>query len=86
MHNGGSCQVSLSFDEGKTFTVIKSYIGDCPHASGGNQNFEFTIPSSTPSGQAIFAWYENPNPLPTTSRFNFSFSFFFLKDVVQSDW
>jgi len=29
-HGGGSCQLSLSYDNGKTFKVIKSIIGGCP--------------------------------------------------------
>lgn len=53
-HNGGSCQASLSFDKGKTWKVIHSYIGNCPLQSGGS--FDFTVPSDTPAGEAIFAW------------------------------
>ncbi|KAH6996757.1 hypothetical protein EDB80DRAFT_132231 [Ilyonectria destructans] len=53
-HNGGSCQASLSFDKGKTWKVIHSYIGNCPLQSGGS--FDFKIPSDTPAGEAIFAW------------------------------
>ncbi|KAI5781951.1 hypothetical protein EDC01DRAFT_665497 [Geopyxis carbonaria] len=59
-HGGGSCQVSLSYDRGKTFTVIKSFIGGCPVATGnpvqGNQRFPFTIPADAPHGIALFAW------------------------------
>ncbi|CCX07996.1 hypothetical protein FPQ18DRAFT_14785 [Pyronema domesticum] len=55
-HNGGSCQASLSFDGGNSWTVIKSWIGDCPHATGSDQNFKFTIPGGTPAGKAIFGW------------------------------
>ncbi|TDZ34661.1 hypothetical protein C8035_v002658 [Colletotrichum spinosum] len=54
-HNGGSCQAALSFDNGKTFTVIHSYIGNCPVA--GASSLKFTLPADTPSSQnAIFAW------------------------------
>ncbi|KAK2016567.1 extracellular protein [Colletotrichum eremochloae] len=54
-HNGGSCQAALSFDSGKTFTVIHSYIGNCPVA--GTSSLKFTLPADTPSAQdAIFAW------------------------------
>ncbi|KAH7155324.1 hypothetical protein B0J13DRAFT_223385 [Dactylonectria estremocensis] len=53
-HGGGSCQASLSFDSGSTWKVIHSYIGNCPAA--GTSSFDFTIPSDTPSGEAIFAW------------------------------
>ncbi|KAK4159466.1 hypothetical protein QBC43DRAFT_327126 [Cladorrhinum sp. PSN259] len=51
-HGGGSCQVSLSYDRGKTFTVIQSIIGGCPLAS----SYPFTIPSDAPEGEAIWAW------------------------------
>lgn len=51
-HGGGSCQASLSYDGGKTFTVIKSIIGGCPLSS----NYDFTIPPDAQSGQAIFSW------------------------------
>ncbi|OTA91711.1 hypothetical protein M434DRAFT_58077, partial [Hypoxylon sp. CO27-5] len=54
-HNGGSCQLSLSYDKGNTFTVIKSFIGSCPTASGGT--FDFSIPSDAPEGDdVVFAW------------------------------
>lgn len=53
-HGGGSCQASLSFDKGTTWKVIHSYIGNCPAA--GTSSFDFTIPTDTPSGEAVFAW------------------------------
>ncbi|KAJ6439614.1 RNA polymerase Rpb1 repeat domain-containingprotein [Purpureocillium lavendulum] len=53
-HNGGSCQASLSFDGGKTFKVIHSYIGHCPIV--GDSTFPFTVPGDTPAGKALFAW------------------------------
>ncbi|KAL0940649.1 extracellular protein [Colletotrichum truncatum] len=54
-HNGGSCQAALSYDSGKTFTVIHSYIGNCPPP--GTSTFKFTLPADVPSAQeAIFAW------------------------------
>ena len=52
-HGGGSCQAALSYDEGKSFTVIHSYIGSCPL---GAQSFDLTIPSDAPTGAALFAW------------------------------
>ncbi|RPA97970.1 hypothetical protein L873DRAFT_1770461 [Choiromyces venosus 120613-1] len=52
-HNGGSCQASLSEDNGKSFRVIKSYIGSCPIPS---KAYSFTVPKGTASGPAIFAW------------------------------
>ncbi|KAF5244170.1 hypothetical protein FAUST_2522 [Fusarium austroamericanum] len=53
-HGGGSCQASLSFDKGKSWQVIHSYIGNCPAA--GTSSFDFKVPSDAPSGEAIFAW------------------------------
>lgn len=54
-HNGGSCQLSLSYDKGSSFTVIKSFIGGCPTSSGGT--FSFTIPEDAPEGDdVVFAW------------------------------
>lgn len=53
-HEGGSCQVSLSSDSGKTFTVIQSIIGNCPVQTSGN--FDFEIPSDAPTGDVLLAW------------------------------
>ena len=60
-HNGGSCQVSLSFDQGTTWKVIKSFIGNCVRSDGGNvfdknQVYDFTIPAEAKAGDAIWAW------------------------------
>ena len=56
-HSGGSCQVSLSYDRGSTWTVLHSYIGACPLKSAWN----FNLPSDAPAGEALFAftWYNN---------------------------
>ncbi|KAK2741482.1 hypothetical protein FQN57_005615 [Myotisia sp. PD_48] len=51
-HRGGSCQLSLSYDNGATFKVIKSMIGGCPLTL----SYSFTIPSAAPSGKALFGW------------------------------
>lgn len=51
-HDGGSCQISLTYDRGKTFKVIESMLGDCPIA----KNYNFTVPSDAPSGEALLAW------------------------------
>ncbi|KAH0352943.1 hypothetical protein KCU81_g1868, partial [Aureobasidium melanogenum] len=51
-HGGGSCQLSLSYDNGATFRVIKSMMGGCPLTS----TYDFTIPSYVPNGDALFAW------------------------------
>jgi len=60
-HNGGSCQVSLSYDQGKTWKVIKSFIGNCVRSAGGNvfdknQVYNFTIPAEAKAGDVIWAW------------------------------
>ncbi|RDW89795.1 putative extracellular protein [Aspergillus mulundensis] len=51
-HGGGSCQISLSYDNGATFQVIHSMLGGCPIT----QSYEFTIPTDAPSGEALLAW------------------------------
>jgi len=51
-HGGGSCQLSLSYDNGANFKVIKSIIGGCPLV----MSYNFTIPGYAPSGNALFAW------------------------------
>jgi LysM repeat protein len=53
-HGGGSCQLSLSFDKGETFRVVKSFEGGCPVQD--SQTLDFTVPDDTKSGKAIFAW------------------------------
>lgn len=61
-HNGGSCQVSISYDFGKTFKTLKSFIGNCPRGAvenqltTNNQTFEFWVPQETPGGSVLFAW------------------------------
>lgn len=56
-HNGGSCQALLSYDKGKSFKVIQSWIGECPVT--GEANFDFTVPGDAPAGDAVFAWTWN---------------------------
>ncbi len=51
-HLGGSCQLSLSYDGGASFRVVKSIIGGCPLRAG----YDFTVPAFAPSGDALFAW------------------------------
>lgn len=51
-HEGGSCQLSLTYDRGKTFKVIESMLGTCPIP----KKYNFTVPSDAPSGQALLAW------------------------------
>lgn len=51
-HGGGSCQLALTYDRGKTFKVIESMLGDCPIA----KKYNFQIPSDAPNGEALLAW------------------------------
>jgi hypothetical protein len=53
IHGGGSCQASISEDGGKSFKVVKSWIGNCPIAGTA---FPFVVPKETKAGVAIFAW------------------------------
>ncbi|ODN83660.1 hypothetical protein L202_01757 [Cryptococcus amylolentus CBS 6039] len=53
-HGGGSCQLSMSYDLGETWSVIFSQIGGCPDSD--SLTTDVTIPSDAPSGQALFAW------------------------------
>jgi hypothetical protein len=51
-HGGGSCQLSLSYDNGATFYVIQSMEGGCPLTT----TYDFTIPGDVADGNALFAW------------------------------
>ncbi|KAG0126635.1 extracellular protein, partial [Tuber indicum] len=53
VHGGGSCQASISEDGGKTFRVVRSYVGGCPAVG---KAFEFVVPKEAKSGVALFAW------------------------------
>ncbi|KAG0646458.1 hypothetical protein D0Z07_7578 [Hyphodiscus hymeniophilus] len=70
-HGGGSCQISVTYDENPTksssFKVIHSIEGGCPikGVAGNNgdsasavdpDTYSFTIPSSLPTGTAVLAW------------------------------
>ncbi|ATY58330.1 extracellular protein, putative [Cordyceps militaris] len=54
-HSGGSCQASLSYDKGKTWTVIYSWLGSCPSGPGPS-SYDFSVPADATAGEAIFAW------------------------------
>ncbi len=51
-HEGGSCQISLSYDGGSTWSVVHSMIGGCPLS----KHYTFTIPTGVQSGSALLAW------------------------------
>lgn len=67
-HSGGSCQISFSYDKGKTWVVVQSFEGDCPRVRNDvkgtvtnfydtNQDYTFKIPDSFPSAdRVIVAW------------------------------
>lgn len=70
-HGGGSCQVSITYDQNptkdSTFKVIHSIEGGCPirGVAGNNgddanavdpDTYNFTIPTSLPTGSATLAW------------------------------
>jgi hypothetical protein len=57
-HLGGSCQAAVSVDRGKSFHVIKSFIGSCPTPDAKDSSFSFKLPSDTPAtDEGIFAWH-----------------------------
>ena len=58
IHEGGSCQLSISEDEGETFKVIKSFIGNCP-SSTGPVTLDVDIPKDVKDGDVVFAWTWN---------------------------
>lgn len=53
-HGGGSCQISLSYDRGLSWQVIKSVIGGCP--SETNLSYSYKVPRNAPQGTALLAW------------------------------
>lgn len=71
VHGGGSCQVSITYDNPPTkdsvFKVLASYEGGCPGGEDTTTNrapgsspdlppLPYTIPSDIPSGEAVVAW------------------------------
>jgi len=77
-HSGGSCQASLSFDNGATWKVIHTYQGGCPRGvaynsniGGPDQRFDFKVPPETKSGDCLFGWYDTSSlSLPPPSSTN----------------
>ncbi|KAL1747108.1 hypothetical protein HDZ31DRAFT_72442 [Schizophyllum fasciatum] len=56
-HGGGSCQLSISEDDGASFKVIKSFEGGCPTA--GPDKLSVDVPSDVSSGIRVLAWTWN---------------------------
>ncbi|ORY35689.1 hypothetical protein BCR39DRAFT_460379, partial [Naematelia encephala] len=52
-HGGGSVQLSLSYDNGTTWSVIFSYMGG---ANIEGNTIDFLLPSDAPSGTGLFSW------------------------------
>ncbi|CAG8649672.1 1638_t:CDS:1 [Ambispora gerdemannii] len=56
-HNGGFCEFALSYDGGKTYTVIATYHRTCPDIFF---DWKVKIPEAAPScnkrGKCIFSW------------------------------
>ncbi|KAF9354212.1 hypothetical protein BGX26_007964 [Mortierella sp. AD094] len=60
-HGGGHCQWALSYDNGKTWVVLKTLIRDCLKGvtSGQAYSVPVQIPKNAPSGKATFQWIWN---------------------------
>ncbi|KAF9932971.1 hypothetical protein BGZ75_001832 [Mortierella antarctica] len=61
-HGGGHCQWALSYDNGKTWIVIKTVIRDCLRGVKGGAPYSVNvqIPKNAPSGdRVIFQWLWN---------------------------
>ncbi|KAG0354219.1 hypothetical protein BGZ54_001745 [Gamsiella multidivaricata] len=60
-HGGGHCQWALSYDNGKTWVVLKTLIRDCLKGvtSGQAYSVPVTIPKNAPSGKVTFMWLWN---------------------------
>ncbi|KAF2274734.1 uncharacterized protein EI97DRAFT_380860 [Westerdykella ornata] len=61
-HAGGSAQIGISLDQGKTFKVIKTWQGNFPHhdkaesLDPADHTYDFVVPADLPAGKAVFAW------------------------------
>ncbi|KAM0792953.1 hypothetical protein ACM66B_002711 [Microbotryomycetes sp. NB124-2] len=51
-HNGGSCQVGISYDLLKTVAVMASYVGGCPLKG----EYTFKVPDIPGAEKALFWW------------------------------
>ncbi|KIW06591.1 uncharacterized protein PV09_02307 [Verruconis gallopava] len=62
VHNGGSCQVSLTTDGASAlnpntkFKVIYSMLGGCPGLNGATVSYDVPVPSEVPAGDYTLAW------------------------------
>ncbi|KAG0373185.1 MAG: hypothetical protein J3R72DRAFT_39817 [Linnemannia gamsii] len=58
-HGGGHCQWALSYDNGKTWVVVKTMIRNCLKGASGSYSVPVQIPADAPSGKATFMWLWN---------------------------
>ncbi|KAF9151271.1 hypothetical protein BGX20_005452, partial [Mortierella sp. AD010] len=60
-HGGGHCQWALSYDDGKTWVVLKTLIRDCLKGVTAGQDYTVPvqIPKDAPNGKATFQWIWN---------------------------
>jgi hypothetical protein len=65
VHNGGSCQFSLTKDRQpsakSSFKTIYSILGGCPGLNGQTTTYDIPVPSEVPSGDysLSWSWYNN---------------------------
>ncbi|KAF9411758.1 hypothetical protein BGZ94_001248 [Podila epigama] len=59
---GGHCQWALSYNNGKTWAVIKTKLRDCFKGTNSVSNYPIwiRIPADAPSGDATLLWLWNP--------------------------
>ncbi|KAF9908417.1 hypothetical protein EC991_009872 [Linnemannia zychae] len=58
-HGGGHCQWALSYDNGKTWVVLKTMIRSCLKGASQGYSVPVQIPADAPSGKATFMWLWN---------------------------
>ncbi|KAI7826474.1 hypothetical protein BC939DRAFT_475688 [Gamsiella multidivaricata] len=58
-HGGGHCQWALSYDNGKTWVVLKTLIRRCLQNASASYSVDVPIPKNAPNGKAIFMWLWN---------------------------
>lgn len=58
VHNGGSCQVAISYDSCETMAVLASWIGGCPLSLP----YTFKVPELPGADRAFFIWQVRPRP------------------------
>jgi hypothetical protein len=60
-HGGGHCQWAISYDQGKTWVVLKTLIRNCLKGIplGGSYSVSVPLPKNAPNGNAVFMWLWN---------------------------